>query len=116
MLFRANWLISIETSLLVFAVLFIGFLIMTVIILPLISIFFALFGSILSFAEAPLQLAAVVAITSVLIIVAFFISFFTSLQTAIWVGVFNRLTKKQKAHSKVHRLVHHLPRLHKKIV
>lgn len=115
LLFRTNWVISIETAVLILVVLIISFLILSIVIIPLLMIFFTIFGSILAFSSTALQLATIITITTFIAVIALFVTIFTALQMSLWVGVFRKITTGQH-HSKLHRLSHHLPLLHKRII
>ncbi|MBI4090725.1 MAG: hypothetical protein HY422_01760 [Candidatus Komeilibacteria bacterium] len=113
LLFRTNWIISIETSLVILAILFVSFAILAIIFLPILMLFVALFATFIA-AGVALELFLLTAIVLLVVIVAVFISFFTAFQMSVWVSVFRRLTTGEHQ-SKIHRLTSHLPWLHRRL-
>jgi hypothetical protein len=115
LLFWTNWVISLETSLVIMATLFLAFLVMSLILLPLLAFFLTMFGAFIALSPATTQLFVFLIVILLLAIVALFISIFTTVQMSIWVGVFRKLTTGEH-HSKIHRLTRHLPFLHRHII
>src|SRR3989344_5849706 len=103
LLFRTNWIISIETSILILATLLVAFIALSIIVIPLLVVFFSLFTSLMSFSEPALQLATVITLSSLILVVALFVTIFTTLQMSLWVGIFRTITSGQH-YSKTHRL------------
>lgn len=114
LLFITNWIMSIETSLLILAVLFVAFIIMSFVIIPLLALLFALFGSLVAFSAAALQIFSLTALVLLVLVVAAFITLFTTIQMAVWTAVFRKLTTGEQP-SKIHRLLSHLPWVHRHI-
>ncbi len=115
LLFWTNWVISIETSLVIMATLFIAFLVMSLVLLPILAFFFTMFGTFIALSTAALQIFVLTVVVLLLLIVALFVSLFTTVQMSIWVGVFRKITTGEH-HSKIHRLVRHIPVLHRHII
>lgn len=115
LLFRANWVISLETSLVIMAIIAIGFGLFAVVLIPLIVVIITLFGSFLSISSVAFQLFVIFGLMLLLVLVTFFTVFFTSYQMALWVAVFKRLTAGGHA-SKIHRMTRHLPWLHQRVL
>jgi len=115
LLFITNWIISIETALLILASLFIIFLLVTALLLPLLLLLFIMFGIFISFSAAVLQIFIITSLITFITIIVLFITLFTTLQMSIWVGVFRKITTGQH-YSKAHRLLRNLPWLHKHII
>ncbi len=114
LLFATNWVISLETSLVVMATLFLAFLLMSLVLLPVLAFFLTMFGAFIALSTAAFQIFIIAIILLLFVIVALFVSLFTTLQMSIWVGVFRKLTTGEH-HSKIHRLARHMPFLHRHI-
>lgn len=114
LLFRTNWLISIETSLLILATLFVSFILLSLVFLPILLILFALFAAFIASGTA-LELFLLTVLVLLILIVALFVSFFTAFQMSIWVSIFRRLTTGEHQ-SKIHRLTRHVPWLHRRLI
>jgi hypothetical protein len=115
LLFWTNWVISIETSLVIMATLFVAFLIISLALLPILYFFSTMFVAFVALSTIAFQLFVLTIVLVLLITVALFVSLFTTIQMSIWVGVFRKLTTGEH-HSKIHRLVRHLPFLHRHII
>jgi uncharacterized protein YqfA (UPF0365 family) len=87
---------------------------MSVIVIPLITLLFQMFGLMVAFSSVALQIVIITMLIVLFALVVVFVTFFTALQMSIWVGVFRRITTGEHR-SKVHRLFIHLPWIHKRI-
>lgn len=114
LLFRTNWLISIETSLVILAILIVSFALLAVVFIPVLVLLLALFAAFIA-AGVALELFLLTTIVLLILIVAIFVSYFTAFQVSVWVSVFRRLTTGEH-YSKVHRLTRHLPWLHRRLM
>ncbi len=112
-LFRENWLISIETSLLIFVLLFVLLLIVFIIYFLLLNAFI-LFVSSMTSNPLFFQIGAFTGLVIAIIILVICFILFTTFQLGIWTEVFQRLNREPHF-SKVHRAVRRLPLLHKKL-
>lgn len=114
LLFRTNWVISIETSLVILAVLLLSFGLLTIVFIPLLVLLLSLFATFVA-AGVALELFILTTIVLLILIVVIFISYFTAFQMSVWVNIFRRLTTGEHQ-SKVHRLTRHLPWLHRRLL
>ena len=113
-LFKQNWLISLETAILIFLVLAV-FIFALILILSLLAVIVVLLATQLPPASLALQLLLMIALVMTLALVALAMMIFTSFYLTIWVNIFRRLGREPH-YSKIHRSVGHLPILHKKII
>lgn len=114
LLFRTNWISSIEMALLILSTLFAAFLLITIVGLPILMYLLGVFGSIVSISEATFLFSLMVALLLMILLIAFLITVFTTFQVALWVGFFRGLTSGEHR-SKVHRLANHAPWLHNRV-
>lgn len=115
LLFRANWIISLETALVILTGLIVFYLAMTLIALPVLKIFLIFFGTLVSSSAIAFKFVSLVAVFTIALVIAFFTTSFSIFQMSIWVGVFNRLNS-DKQYSKIHRVLAHLPWLQRKVI
>ncbi|MFH0873255.1 MAG: hypothetical protein V1846_00190 [Candidatus Komeilibacteria bacterium] len=112
-LFKANWLISIETSLLIFALLFV-LVVIILIIFYLLLMLFVFFVSLMPVGTIFFQIVLFTGLIVALVIVVVAFILFTTFQLGIWTEIFQRINREQHF-SKVHRAVSQLPLFHKKL-
>jgi hypothetical protein len=113
-LFKANWLISLETALMVMVLL----LVYTFIVIQILNLLFYLFiffAGLMPAGTLPfyVTLFTGLAIMTAIVVTSFVI--FTTFYLAIWTGMFERL-EREVHYSKIHRAVRFAPWLHKRIV
>ncbi|OGY93097.1 MAG: hypothetical protein A3B31_02780 [Candidatus Komeilibacteria bacterium RIFCSPLOWO2_01_FULL_53_11] len=113
LLFRTNWIISVETAILLLAALFVSVILLSAVAYGVVFLF-AMFGAFVAISPAALQIFAVTSIVILILIAAVFVTFFSAMQMSIWVGVFRRINASEHP-SKIHRLLRHVSWLHKRI-
>ncbi|MEK7584268.1 MAG: hypothetical protein AAB490_03415 [Patescibacteria group bacterium] len=111
LLFRTNWIISLETALLLLAALFLSLILLSAVAYGVVF-FFTMFGAFVAISPAALQIFSVTFIVVLILITAVFVTFFSAMQMSIWVGVFRRINANTHP-SKIHRLLRHATWLHK---
>src|SRR3989344_5720419 len=113
LLFRTNWIISVETAILLLAALFVSVILLSAVAYGVVFLL-AMFGAFVAISPAALQIFAVTSIVILILIAAVFVTFCSAMQMSIWVGVFRRINASEHP-SKIHRLLRHVSWLHKRI-
>jgi len=113
-LFKANWLISLETAVMVMALLImlafiVGLIVQTLLVL------FVFFASLMPVGTLLYEVAGFIGLACIVFILALSVIVFTTFYMAIWTNIFERL-ESEVHYSKIHRAVRFAPWLHKKIV
>ncbi|OGY90528.1 MAG: hypothetical protein A3B30_03680 [Candidatus Komeilibacteria bacterium RIFCSPLOWO2_01_FULL_52_15] len=115
LLFVSSWVISVETAVILFGIIIMGFFVVSFVVLPVLTLLFAMFAAMVAFSPSALNLFAVTAVTAFVALVALVVVLFTTFQMSVWIGVFKRITTGEHQ-SKIHRLLRHLPSLHRHLM
>lgn len=115
LLFKTNWIISLETSVLLLVTTAIWFTLVVLLLIPVITILFIFFGAVVSFSPTAFDLFSLTALITISLVFIMCLSMYTTFQMALWTGVFTHIAEKSHL-SKIHRSLAHLPFLHKKIL
>ncbi len=112
-LFKANWLVSLETAAMIMALLAILAFILNL-ILELVSFLFIFFTSLMTTNTLPSTATQLIGILIIAVFVFLSYLIFTTFYLAMWTDIFERLDREVH-YSKIHRAVRFAPWLHKKI-
>ncbi len=112
-LFRANWLITVESAItiLIAAVIYtaLGFALLAFVFAP-----FIVLALLLQITPVVFYLLIIIGAFALVVVFILITSLFGAYYNLLWANIFLRLTGRVKSHSKIHRIAHrHFPALTK---
>jgi hypothetical protein len=113
-LFKENWLVTLETAVMIMALMMVLTYVVNL-ILNILSFFFIFFTSLMAGNTLATEITNLIGILIITIFVFLSYLIFTTFYLAMWTDIFERL-EREVHYSKIHRSVRFTPWLHKKII